>query len=236
MKNKIIPYFKIRCDFILNLDNMVGKLKNILRHLYPYSKTNIKRRKEKKLFQTLLAANDIEELKVVIGSGQRYTGKWIPSEAHFLDLLKPKTWLKYFQEGQIDALLAEHVWEHLTPEQGKIAANTCNLFLKKDGRLRVAVPDGFHPNKEYIDYVKVGGHGYGSDDHKVLYNYKSFGLLFSESGFKIETLEYFDEDGQFHSKNWTNEDGYIYRSIRYDDRNQDGNPNYTSLIIDAIKL
>jgi len=184
----------------------------------------------------LLATNKSKPLKIVIGSGQRFTESWIPSEAHFLDLLEPKTWLKYFQKGQIDALLAEHVWEHLTPEQGKVAANTCNLFLKKGGRLRVAVPDGFHPDPEYINYVKPGGHGYGADDHKVLYNYNSFSSLFSDCGFKVETLEYFDENGEFHSKNWSNEDGYIYRSIRYDERNNDGNPNYTSLIIDAIKI
>jgi len=214
----------------------MGKIRNFLRDFYPYSKTNLKKKKEKERFLNLLATNKSKPLKIVIGSGQRFTESWIPSEAHFLDLLEPKTWLKYFQKGQIDALLAEHVWEHLTPEQGKVAANTCNLFLKKGGRLRVAVPDGFHPDPEYINYVKPGGHGYGADDHKVLYNYNSFSSLFSDCGFKIETLEYFDENGEFHSKNWSNEDGYIYRSIRYDKRNNDGNPNYTSLIIDAIKI
>jgi len=215
---------------------MIDGLKNILRHLYPYSKTNIKKRKEKEKFLSLLATKKNKPLKIVIGSGQRFTESWIPSEAHFIDLLKPKTWLKYFKEGQIEALLAEHVWEHLTPEQGKIAAKTCHQFLKTGGRLRVAVPDGFHPDQDYIDYVKPGGHGYGADDHKILYTYKSFSALFSDCGFNVEALEYFDEHGQFHSKNWAIEDGYIYRSIRYDDRNKDGEPNYTSLILDVTKI
>ncbi len=215
---------------------MIDRLKNTLRNLYPYSKTNIKKRVEKRLFENLLISNTGKPLKIVIGSGQKYTEGWIPSEIHILNLLEPKTWLSYFQKGQIGALLAEHVWEHLTLEQGKIAISTCHFFLKKGGRLRIAVPDGFHSDPEYIDYVKPGGHGYGSDDHKILYNYKSFSAILSECGFKVECLEHFDEIGLFHSKNWTIEDGYIYRSIRYDERNQDGNPNYTSLILDAIKL
>lgn len=215
---------------------MIDLIKSIIRLHYPYSKTRIIRRKQKRTFENLLSSNNGNQLKIVIGSSQKYTEGWIPSEAHFIDLLKPITWLKYFQKNQIDALLAEHVWEHLTPKQGKIAANTCHAFLKKGGRLRVAVPDGFHSDSEYIEYVKPGGHGYGSDDHQVLYNYQSFSSLFSECGFKVEPLEYFDENGLFHSKKWSLEDGYIYRSIRYDERNKDGNPHYTSLILDAIKL
>lgn len=214
---------------------MVDRLRNILRDLYPFSKTNIHRRKTKKKFKELLLKNN-KSLKIVIGSGQRFTDGWVPTEQHFLDLLKVNTWLKYFKKNGIDSLLAEHVWEHLTPEQGKKAAETCHTFLKKGGHLRVAVPDGFHPNPEYIDYVKPGGHGAGADDHKVLYNYKSFSTLFSENSFEINLLEYFDENGEFQTKPWDLNDGYVHRSIRYDERNRDGNPNYTSLILDAIKL
>ncbi|TMM53953.1 hypothetical protein FEE95_17955 [Maribacter algarum] len=174
-------------------------------------------------------------MKIVIGSGQRFTENWIPTEAHFLNLLKVENWYKYFDENSIDGLLAEHVWEHLTPEQGEIAAKTCHLFLKKGGRLRVAVPDGFHSNPDYIEYVKPGGHGAGADDHKILYDYKSFSALFSKCGFEIQLLEYFDENNKFQVREWDLNDGYIHRSIRYDERNHDGNPNYTSLILDALK-
>lgn len=214
---------------------MGGRLRNIIRDLYPMSKTNVLRRKNLKKFKALLRENERNPIKIVIGSGQRYTDGWVPTEQHFLDLLKVKTWTKHFEKNGIDGLLAEHVWEHLTPEQGKIAAQTCYTFLKKGGHLRVAVPDGFHPNSEYIDYVKPGGHGAGADDHKVLYNYKSFRTLFTENGFEVKLLEYFDENGKFQNTSWDLCDGYIHRSIRYDERNQDGNPNYTSLILDAIK-
>ncbi|MEP3209507.1 MAG: hypothetical protein ABJN95_09980 [Maribacter sp.] len=215
---------------------MIATVKNILREIYPFSKTNINRRKQLNQFKELLAKNANKPLKVVIGSSQKFTENWIPSEVHFLNLLDQKDWYKYFEENSIDALLAEHVWEHLTLEQGNIAARTCHKFLKKNGRLRVAVPDGFHSDSEYIDYVKVGGHGLGADDHKVLYNFKSFSEVFSANGFAVELVEYFDENGTFHANPWNEEDGYIKRSIRYDDRNTDGNPNYTSLIIDAVKI
>lgn len=215
---------------------MVDELRNILRDFYPLSKTNIHRRKTKKKFKELLAKNKNKPLKIVIGSGQRFTDGWVPTEQHFLDLLKLKTWLKYFKKNGVDCLLAEHVWEHLTLEQGKVAAETCYTFLKNGGHLRVAVPDGLHTDSNYIEYVKPGGHGAGADDHKVLYNYKSFSTLFSEIGFNVKPLEYFDENGVFHANPWDLNDGYIHRSILYDERNQDGKPNYTSLILDAIKL
>ena len=113
----------------------------------------------------------------------------------------------------------------------------CYNYLKLGGYLRLAVPDGFHNKHEYIDYVKPGGHGAGADDHKVLlYNYKSFNSTFKEAGFKVKLLEYFNEERNFQFSAWNTNKGKINRSIRYDKRNNDGNPNYTSIIIDAIKV
>jgi predicted SAM-dependent methyltransferase len=173
---------------------------------------------------------------LVIGSSGIYDKGWIPSEEHFLNLLDENSWKRYFDENEINSLLAEHVWEHLTAEQGIIAAKLCYKYMKKGGYLRVAVPDGFHNKQEYIDYVKPGGHGAGADDHKLLYNYKSFSSVFSETGFQINLLEYFDEDGEFHFNDWNIGMGKIHRSIRYDGRNKDGKPNYTSIILDAHKV
>ncbi|MBC7485905.1 MAG: hypothetical protein H7282_04055 [Cytophagaceae bacterium] len=160
---------------------------------------------------------------------------WIPSEWHFLNLLNEQEWLTYFKEDSISNILAEHVWEHLTPEDGKVAVRTCYRFLKKGGRLRIAVPDGFHPDPTYIDYVKVGGSGAGADDHKILYTYKIMTDILEQAGYKVQLLEYFDESGIFHHNAWEAKAGYIHRSIKNDKRNADGKPNYTSLIVDAVK-
>jgi predicted SAM-dependent methyltransferase len=102
--------------------------------------------------------------------------------------------------------------------------------------LRIAVPDGYNPNPHYIDYVRPGGTGAGADDHKILYNYVTLKSSLEGAGFEVQLLEYWDEKGEFHFINWTDEAGHIMRSRRYDKRNQEGNLNYTSLIVDAVKL
>lgn len=173
--------------------------------------------------------------KIIVGAGSQPSKKnWVNTNKHTLNLLNADTWKKYFQMDSIDNILAEHVWEHLTLEEGKKAVEVCYYFLKPGGKLRIAVPDGFHKSKSYIERVKPGGSGYGSDDHKVLYNYKTLSESLKESGFKVEKIEYFDENHKFHFKDWSFEDGLVHRS-RFDKRNKSGQINYTSLIIDGIK-
>lgn len=176
-----------------------------------------------------------EKVRVVLGSGGLYETGWIATDINVLNVLRLEDWQYFFMSGVIDALLAEHVWEHLTPEDGLMAARNCYKYLKPRGYFRVAVPDGFNPNAEYIDCVKPGGIGAGAKDHKILYNFRSLGRIFVHAGFKIDLLEYFDEKRKFHYKEWSPQDGMIYRSKRFDERNQNGVINYTSLILDAVK-
>jgi predicted SAM-dependent methyltransferase len=194
-----------------------------------------KRNKEFRRFKKILSQQEGKALKVVVGSSDIFEAGWIPSEWHFLNLLKPQEWLTFFKEDSISTILAEHVWEHLTPEEGKIAVSTCYRFLKKGGRLRIAVPDGLHADPVYIEHVKPGGTGAGADDHKILYTYKIMTNVLEEAGYTVQLLEYFDEAGVFHQHTWDAKEGYIHRSIKNDKRNADGKPNYTSLIVDAIK-
>jgi len=173
--------------------------------------------------------------KIIVGAGGVCQYGWVPTDIEYMNILKKKDWEKYFYEHSIDAILAEHVWEHLTKEEAMIAAKHCYRYLKKGGYLRVAVPDGFNLNKEYLDWVKPGGIGDGAKDHKVLYNYKTFKEIFESEGFKVELLEYYDENGEFHYKEWPPDEGLIRRSKRYDKRNKGGELKYTSLILDALK-
>jgi predicted SAM-dependent methyltransferase len=172
-------------------------------------------------------------LRIVVGAGSVVQDGWTKTERAYLDLLDPKSWEKYFRDGTIDAILAEHVWEHLTLEEGQIAARTCRRFLKRGGYLRIAVPDGNHPDRDYIEHVRPGGSGPGAEDHKVLYEHALMSQTISQAGFSIHLLEHFDKDGRFIVNNWSAEDGMVRRSSRYDERNQGGRLNYTSLIIDA---
>ena len=209
-------------------------LKKLLRPIYFY----FREKKELFLFQYLLK-NKIKNkapLKLVIGSSSIYQEGWLPTEAHFLNLLEQNDWLKYFKENTITSIVAEHVWEHLTKENGLIAMQTCFAFLKNNGgKLRIAVPDGFHADKSYIDTVKPNGTGAGAHDHKLLYNHKLMAEMLVSVGFKVDLIEYFDENGTFHQNNWSGDDGHIRRSFTHDERNKNGKPNYTSLIIDAVK-
>jgi predicted SAM-dependent methyltransferase len=177
----------------------------------------------------------ISPLRVVVGAGRVCQKDWIPTEIDQINLLKTDSWDKFFTINSIDAILAEHVWEHLTEQEASIAAHNCFNYLKSHGYIRVAVPDGLKPSNDYINAVKPGGTGAGAEDHKVLYNYKTISKLFESAGFEIELLEYYDEEGNFHYKEWDPENGLIHRSSRYDERNQQGNLNYTSIIIDAKK-
>ncbi|HXY37929.1 MAG TPA: methyltransferase domain-containing protein [Planctomycetaceae bacterium] len=174
-------------------------------------------------------------LRIVLGAGGLYDPGWIPTDVDVLDILDEWHWRRLFREGSIDALLAEHVWEHLTPDEGLRAAQNCHRFLRPGGYLRAAVPDGFHPSPEYIERVRPGGTGPGANDHKLLYNNASFRSLFESAGFQVELLEYFDSASQFHATDWDPARGKIDRSQRFDERNKGGRLVYTSLILDARK-
>ncbi len=176
-----------------------------------------------------------EPLRIVVGSGGICQAGWIMTDREFLDLLRPRDWKRFFREDSVAAIMAEHVWEHLTIEEGSAAACTCHTYLAPGGRLRIAVPDGFHPDPDYIADVKVGGSGAGAADHKVLYNHQTLGPVLAQAGFEVEFLEYFDAAGAFHSTGWNPEDGLVRRSQRFDSRNRDGRLHYTSLIVDARK-
>jgi len=174
-------------------------------------------------------------LRIVVGAHDIYEPGWIPTEQESLDLLRPDEWTGLFGGPVIHAILAEHVWEHLTPEQGLVAARTCHRFLEPGGHLRVAVPDGLHPSPEYIRRVEVGGTGPAAWDHKVLYDHRSFAALFERAGFQVEKLEYWDESGHFHAVEWDPAEGLIHRSKRFHRPKKPLPFPYTSLILDARK-
>lgn len=174
-------------------------------------------------------------LKVMIGAANVSQPGWVRTDIGHLNILCKGDWAHYFPEASIDALMAEHVLEHLTRDEASLAARNFYTFLKAGGRLRVAVPDGNFPDRDYIDYVKPMGHGLGSDDHKILYTHRTLSDLFASIGFTVELLEYWDEDGRFHYTPWKVEDGLIRRSRWNDQRNSKDDIKYTSIILDAIK-
>jgi predicted SAM-dependent methyltransferase len=174
-------------------------------------------------------------LKIIVGSASTRQEGWISTNYPLLDLTDDRTFAALFAPGSVSNFLAEHVWEHLSLQEGAKACRNCFAFLRRGGTLRIAVPDGLHPDADYIAQVKPGGYGPGADDHKVLYNYQTLSAELEGAGYQVRLLEWFDEHGNFHYEEWNAEDGMIKRSTRFDPRNKTNPTANTSLIIDAIK-
>ncbi len=174
-------------------------------------------------------------LRIVLGAGPIASPEWITTNADTLDVCRRQDWKRIFGPERADVLLAEHVWEHLSLSQARQANRNCFKFLKSGGRLRLAVPDGLHPDPKYREHVRPGGSGPGAEDHKVLYDFRSLTELLEQAGFHVDLLEYWNTTGQFIYRDWSSAEGQVRRSKRYDPRNQDGSLTYTSLIVDARK-
>ena len=135
----------------------------------------------------------------------------------------------------INKILAEHVFEHLTARDLSLVLGNFYKYSTEDVNIRIAVPDGNHPDPDYIQLVKPEGKGKDSRDHKFLFDYNTLTEAFKNYGFKPKLIEYWDENGNFYS-GYTNDDkGFIKRSFINDSRNNNGKPTYTSLIVDFFK-
>ncbi len=178
-----------------------------------------------------------EPVRVVVGaSSQDYPG-WVRTQQNDLDLVRRNDWERLFRPGSIQAILAEHVWEHLDEAEALLAAANCFAFLMEGGFVRCAVP-GLFPDATYQRTVRIGGPGpkdHPAASHQSLFTWRTLPSVFVSAGFQVRLLEWWDDDGQFQRRDWDANDGFIYRSVRFDDRNRCGRLGFTSLILDATK-
>lgn len=173
-------------------------------------------------------ARSAGELRVVLGASGKVPDGWIGTDVENLNLLREEDWLRFFQPGTIRNLLAEHVWEHLSWDEGLRGAKLCAKFLRHGGRLRIAVPDGNFPSEEYLRKVRPP-----ADGHQMLYTVEILSDLLSQAGLSPSPLEYWDSHGEFQQRPWDETDGLIMRSAGKDPRNSGGKFGYTSLIMDG---
>ncbi len=80
-------------------------------------------------------------MKIVIGAGKTSYDSWINTQETELNLLNRSDFEHMFSNERPTAFLAEHVWEHMTLEEGVIAAKNCFDFMEDGGYIRAAVPD-----------------------------------------------------------------------------------------------
>ena len=171
-------------------------------------------------------------IKLVIGSGGTSHPGWISTDVQVLNVTNASHWRRYFKPDSIDRVLAEHVLEHLTESQNRTALALCYMYLKPGGIFRVAVPDGYRRDHDYVTEVMPP-----KDGHQILFTIDTLTAMLKAAGFKVNSLEYFDSSEKFHAADWDNEDGHVRRSVRYDRQTafQRGELYYTSLILDGIK-
>ena len=176
-----------------------------------------------------------QEIKLIVGAAStKYQGGF-STDIVTLDVTNESQFNKYFRQKKINKILAEHVLEHLTENELQLMIKNFYKYSSDDINIRIAVPDGLHRDQNYINKVKPGGTGEGADDHKHLFNYKSLSRYFEEYDFRSKPLEFWDDNKKFHSIYKNDESGFIRRSFINDQRNINGNPLYTSLIMDFIK-
>ena len=181
-----------------------------------------------------LLKNDQNPSIIIGASGISSTG-WITTEQSWHDITSQQSWSIFFKPGTVKRILAEHVMEHLNPQEAVQATQNFYNFLEPGGYVRIAVPDGNHSEPEYIENVRPGGIGPGALDHKVLYTFATLKELFTNQGFVVNGLEYFNDSRDFIANHWKNEDGLIHRSFLNDERNAGGVNKYSSIIIDVFK-
>jgi len=174
-------------------------------------------------------------INIIVGSSQTKYEGWFSTEQYFLDISKEDHFRRILNGRKINKILAEHVLEHLTEEDLSRALRNFNLYSSNDVNIRIAVPDGYHPDSGYIQSVKPNECETRSHGHQVLFNYETLTAAFRSQGFKFKLLEYWDKNRQFHSVYQNDENGFVYRSFHNDSRNANGQSNYTSLIVDFFK-
>lgn len=127
------------------------------------------------------------------------------------DLTKKFPWA----DSSIDIIYSSHTLEHFSKEDGRRFLSECHRVLRKDGIIRIIVPDLRHDVTEYIegrinadDFVEKLGVLYGHSNntlkkrlapffqfpHKCMYDNSRLIEILNEVGFDASTRASFDSD------------------------------------------
>lgn len=123
------------------------------------------------------------------------------------DLNKTFPW----NTASVEAIYSSHTLEHMTKEEGKKFIQECYRVLRKDGVIRIVVPDLKAFVEEYLngdikadDFLKDLGVLYNESDsyirskltpfiqfpHKCMYDLPALLKMLSEIGFKVQSSGY----------------------------------------------
>ena len=181
-----------------------------------------------------------EQLKIIVGAAETHQDGWYSTNEDWLDIAKAEDWRAVFKGKRIlTNVLAEHVFEHLTREECRTALAHINRHMETGGRIRAAVPDGNHPDGDYLRHVGIGGIGDDACDHKQLLTVDSLCTLMDEAGFAPFHVEGYDATGMLIREPWSAEDGFVQRSRANATPESRRRWSFidadTSLIVDGVK-
>jgi predicted SAM-dependent methyltransferase len=153
------------------------------------------------------------KIKIIVGAAETHQNGWYSTNEQWLDITKTSDWQLVFKgKKNISHVVAEHVFKHLTYSECKKALTTINQVMIYGGRLRIAVPDGYHPDSDYIRHVGINGLGDDAKDHKQLLNVDLLIELLESAGFECYHLEGYKADGQLVENVFSFMDVFIRRT------------------------
>lgn len=124
-----------------------------------------------------------EKIRIIAGAAETFQVGWYSTNEQWLDVTDPADWQRVFHGKRLIAhAVAEHVFEHLTYDECRKALANISSHMVDGGRVRIAVPDGYHPDEDYLRHVGIDGIGGDAADHKQLLNVDVLFQLFREAG------------------------------------------------------
>lgn len=180
-----------------------------------------------------------QPIKIIVGAAETFQSGWLATNEQWLDITNPQDWETIFQGKQLlSSVVAEHVFEHLTSQESLAALSYIHQHLVQGGSIRIAVPDGYHPDPDYLRHVGINGLGDDAADHKQLLNADSLSELLEQANFSnIQVVEGYDEAGNLTQEPWQAARGFVHRSRQNKSCDVwDFVDASTSLIIDAQKV
>ena len=182
-----------------------------------------------------------QPLNIILGAALSHQSGWYSTNEQWLDISNSDDWDQVFK-GKIllKHVVAEHVFEHLTADQCKQSLKNVYDHLQKKGSLRIAVPDGNHPDLTYLKHVGINGIGADASDHKQLLTVEILKEMLAKVGFNAQHLEGYTEKGELVQKIIKPNHGVIFRSrsnlVSLNQQNGwDFTDANTSLIVDGLK-
>ena len=182
-----------------------------------------------------------KDVKIILGAALTSQKGWFSSNEEWLDISNPLHWQRLFSNKRnLSNAVAEHVFEHLTVKEMERALFLIHKYLIKQGTLRIAVPDGNHPDREYRENTGIKGIGPDAKDHKQFIKYEFIKELLESKGFRCKLIEGFLSDGKLVNNKLKIDLGFINRSRSNKKfifpKEWNFKDSNTSLIIDATKL